>query len=158
MFRHDFNVSSFIFLLTATVNKQYTDSVNCWVTFTICLTYIHFIFSLLNVDAETCFDAVDDRPWQTIFSVIRRWVGFFFCSLWVLSDVLSDARSGVLFMWRHDTIKLSQSWDTLILVKIRISIIRMWSFTLLFLKGGARKYVLSRTWWIAPSIFYARRA
>lgn len=56
-----------IFLLTATVDKQYTNSVKCWVTFTIRLTYIHFIFSLLKVDAEHVSVAVTDRPQSNYF-------------------------------------------------------------------------------------------
>lgn len=71
---------------------------------------------------------------QTIFSVIRRFSRIFFMQLlWVLWDGLCDGLCCVLLAPLCNTIKLSQSWDTLILVKIRMSIIRMWSFTLLFL-------------------------
>lgn len=53
--------------------------------------------------------------------------------LWVFWDELCDGLWCVLLASLCNTIKMSQSWDTLILVKIRMSIIRMWSFTLLFL-------------------------
>lgn len=71
---------------------------------------------------------------QTIFSVIRRFSRIFFMQLlWVLWDGLCNGLWCVLLASLCNTIKLSQSWDILILVKIRMSIIRMWSFTLLFL-------------------------
>lgn len=71
---------------------------------------------------------------QTIFSVIRRFSRIFFMQLlWVLWDGLCDGLWCVLWAPLCNTIKVSQSWDTLILVKIRMIIIRMWSFTLLFL-------------------------
>lgn len=80
-----------IFLLTATVDKQYTDSVKYWVTFAIRLTYIHFIFSLLKVDADMFLLQLLIVHNQNIFSVIRRFSRIFFMqSLWALSDGLCD--------------------------------------------------------------------
>lgn len=131
-----------IFLLTATVDKQYTDSVKCWVTFTIRLTYIHFIFSLLKVDVDMFLLRLLIVHSQNIFSVIRRFSRIFFMQLlWVLWDGLCDGFWCVLLTPLCNTIKLSQSWDKLTLVKIRMSIIRMWSFTLLFLPTCIRLLV-----------------
>ena len=103
-------------------------------TFTIRLTYIHFIFSLLKVDADMFLLRLLIVHSQNIFSVIRRFSRIFFMQLlWVLWDWLYDGLWCVLLAPWCNTIKLSQSWDILILVKIRMSIIRMWSFyTLIF--------------------------
>ena len=98
-------------------------------TFTIRLTYIHFIFSLLKVDADMFLLRLLIVHSQNIFSVIRRFSRIFFMQLlWVLWDWLYDGLWCVLLAPWCNTIKLSQSWDILILVKIRMSIIRMWSF------------------------------
>ena len=98
-----------------------------------------FHFFSFEGGRRTCFCC---SYWSSTTKIFSQWsdvlVGSFLCShyeyLWYrLSDGLCNGLWCVLLAPLCNTIKLSQSWDILILVKIRMSIIRMWSFTLLFL-------------------------